>query len=144
MNEQGYTLLEMLIVLTLLSVLTVLPVLTFSNVRESHESQYVSWQLKQDFILAQQVAMARGETIDVRPSAKSYQLRLLNGETYLERPFASSDMQIRPLTLTGPFVAFNRVGNPRYAGTIQLRTNRQYYVYTLHLGKGRIRYAQQM
>ncbi|MFK3937228.1 competence type IV pilus minor pilin ComGD [Alkalihalobacillus sp. NPDC078783] len=143
MNEQGYTLIEMLITLTLLSVLTILPMLAFSNVRETHESEYVSWQLKQDLILAQQLAMARGEITLVLPTEKAYHIRLLNRESYLERPYATSDMQIRPLSLTGPLVMFNRVGNPRYAGTISLRTNRQHYIYTLHLGKGRIRYSKQ-
>lgn len=144
MNEQGYTLIEMLITLTLLTVLTVLPLITFSNVREYHESEYVSWQLKQDFVLAQQLAMARGETIVVQPLTNAYQIRLFNWDSYLIRPYATSDMQIRPLSLTGSSVIFNRNGNPRYAGTVLLRTNQQQYVYTLHLGKGRIRYSKQM
>ncbi|WP_373370357.1 competence type IV pilus minor pilin ComGD [Alkalicoccobacillus plakortidis] len=142
MNENGYTLIETLITLSLLSVLTLLPILTFSNFREHHEANYVSWQLKEDYLLAQHTAMARGESVSLRSTSSSYHIRLLNGSKYLERQFSTADMLITPISLTGNYVSFNRNGNPRYAGTILLRTHKREFIYVLHLGKGRIRYSE--
>ncbi|TSB44725.1 competence type IV pilus minor pilin ComGD [Alkalicoccobacillus porphyridii] len=143
MNEQGHTLLEMLITLSLLSILTTLPLLLFSNVREQHEASYTAWQLKQDYMIAQHAAMARGEMVSLRGSANSYRVRLNDGSAYILRQYSSPDMTLLPLTLTANFVSFNSNGNPRNAGRVLFRTHGREYVYVIQIGKGRIRYSEQ-
>ena len=141
-HERGYTLIETLITLSLLSILTLLPLLGFQNIRERHEADYIAWQLKQDYMIAQHAAMSRGEMVSLRTSSNSYHIRLLNGSSYMHRSYATSDMSIWPRTLTGNFVSFNKNGNPRYSGTVLLRTHNREFLYVIHLGKGRIRYSE--
>src|SRR5690625_263356 len=102
MDEKGFTLIETLIVLSILSILLLLPLFTFPTVTSTtHQAPFIANQLKEDILLAQQVALSTGKQTYVRMDniREEYVIRHSVTDIYLKRKYAEKDMFIEPGSL---------------------------------------------
>lgn len=144
MNEKGYTLLEMLLVLSIFSILLLLPIITIPKLDNTPiDAIAVAEQLKNDLLLAQQVAMATGKQTFFRTDndKKEYVIRFSLTDVYSRHPYVRDDMHIQFVTLNYTF-SFLANGHPSHSGTFILHVGEQKFRFTIYLGKGMIFYQQ--
>lgn len=134
-TENGFTLLESLIVLSLASVLltvlftTVPPVYTHLAVRQKTE------QLQKDIQLAQETAIAEHKRTKITFLPKEHKYKLQSGGRIVERSFDS--LHITLVTLPES-LEFNEKGHPNSGGKIQLKSAGFTYEITVYLGSGNV------
>ncbi len=107
-NEAGYSLIEMLIVLSIFSILLILPMTTFSSINKSYTHEYIAWQFKQDLMMAQHAAMTHGRitTVRINNSERTYTIRFSAFDPYVTRPFQNDDMRFQFISLGDSAISF--------------------------------------
>lgn len=133
LNEEGFTLLENLLVLSLASILLIAVFTTLPPVYGNTAVQQAAWQLKNDMMLAQQAAISRQQRTKILFQQNEYQLVI--GDTVIERPYATG-LSIKPQTLKD-HLDFNEKGHPNAGGKIRVKGNTAYDI-TVYLGSGRV------
>ncbi|WEG15905.1 competence type IV pilus minor pilin ComGD [Alkalihalophilus pseudofirmus] len=143
-SQAGYTLTELLITLSILSMLVLLPIIYLPASMNTYKTKEIADQFKEDILLAQHIAMSRGETIIIRIMANQnqYQIMNLGGKVYFIRPFTVENMSFSSHSLPRIEIQFLDNGNPRFSGTMHLNIQKETYAYTILLGKGRVHYRK--
>ncbi|TWI55993.1 competence type IV pilus minor pilin ComGD [Halalkalibacter nanhaiisediminis] len=144
-SEKGFTLIELLVTLSILSILLLLPIITLPNLASTtHQADLMAKQLKEDLLLAQQLAMSTGRQTYVRVDnqLQEYAIRFSFSEVYLKRTYLENGMSIEPNTLSISSISFLANGHPTHSGSFILRIDDIRYRYTIYLGKGMISYKK--
>ncbi|MFD1736527.1 competence type IV pilus minor pilin ComGD [Bacillus salitolerans] len=137
-NQYGFTLLEMLIVL---SIVFTLSTATYFSLQSTYEKQVIHHFLKQfqeDIWLAQEYAISHSSYVDIMflHSNNLYQLREKGfGKLIMSRAFHPR-IKIQLLTMTNP-ITFTPNGNINRAGSLYVIFNDQRYKVIFLLGRGR-------
>jgi len=144
-NQKGFTLIEMLIVLTIVSVLTFIAIPRINELIQAKEMNYFLEQFREDMLYAQQYAMVRKVSVAVLfyPYQSTYRITEGNtlGRVLLRRTY-SANLEIQPATLQSPLM-FLKNGNVNKSGTILITNGEQTYKIVFLLGKGRF-YVQKI
>jgi len=144
-NQKGFTLIEMLIVLTIVSVLTFIAIPRINGLIQAKEMNYFLEQFREDMLYAQQYAMVRKVSVAVLfyPYQSTYRITEGNtlGRVLLRRTY-SANLEIQPATLQSPLM-FLKNGNVNKSGTILITNGEQTYKIVFLLGKGRF-YVQKI
>lgn len=131
-EEEGFTLLESLLVLSITSILLIAVFTTLPPAYDNTAVRQAAWQLKNDLMLAQQTAISSQQRTKILFHKKEYQLVM--GDTVIKRPYATG-LSIKPLTLKDR-LEFNEKGHPNAGGKIQVKGYATYDI-TVYLGSGR-------
>ncbi|MDV2885588.1 competence type IV pilus minor pilin ComGD [Alkalihalophilus pseudofirmus] len=142
-SQAGYTFTELLITLSIFSMLVLLPIIYLPTSMTTYKTKEIADQFKEDILLAQHLAMSRGEMVTIKISGPKKEYRILgNKEVFLERPFADENMAFASSTLPNIEIVYLANGNPRFSGTMHLNIQKESYAYTILLGKGRVHYRK--
>jgi len=138
-NQKGFTLIEILIVLTIVSVLTFISIPRINELIQAKEMNYFLEQFREDMLYVQQYAMVRKVSVAVLfyPYQSTYRITEGNmlGRVLLHRTY-SANLEIHPATLQSPLM-FLKNGNVNKSGTILITNGEQTYKIVFLLGKGR-------
>ncbi|MFA8437664.1 competence type IV pilus minor pilin ComGD [Pueribacillus sp. YX66] len=135
-NEKGYTLFELIIVITILGIVILIAIPSFTPISEAHEVEHFFEQLEDDLYFTQVTALSRGKPVllDFRTSSSLYQVRMDN-KVIVQRNYPEHfTVEKGSMNTT---IEFNLNGNIRNPGTIFVDTNNGKYKLTFQLGKGR-------
>lgn len=132
-EEEGFTLLESLLVLSLASILLIAVFTTLPPAYDNTAVRQAAWQLKNDIMLAQQTAISSHQRTKILFQKKEYQLVM--DDIVIERPYTTG-LSIEPLTLKDR-LEFNEKGHPNAGGKIQVKGHAAYDI-TVYLGSGRV------
>jgi competence protein ComGD len=138
-KQSGFTLIEMLMVLTIVSVLTVVAFPEMRSLIEVKQINYFIAQFKDDMLYAQQYAMAHKTPVAIVFYHEEPTYRITEENTFgrilLHRSY-SPKLQIKLTTLQSPLI-FSPNGNINKSGTIFVTYGKQTYKIVFLLGKGR-------
>lgn len=133
LKEEGFTLLESLLVLSLASILLIAVFTALPPVYGNTAVRQAAWQLKSDILLAQQTAMSSHQRTKILFHRKEYQL--VTDETVIERSYPTG-LSIELLTLKDR-LEFNEKGHPNTGGKLRVKGHAAYDI-TVYLGSGRV------
>lgn len=143
MKKNGFTLLEMLLVLSAISILSVVTYFNLSSIYEKQKMNQFMHQFSQDILFMQQVAMSRHNRHTFRwfPNQASYSITS-SGETnpVLVR-YYPSDIQVNVNTFPNP-MSYGPDGNINRGGTIIISYKSKTYHVVFQLGRGRFTYYE--
>ena len=143
MKQQGFTLLEMLLVLFAISILSMVP---YFNVHSLYEKQKIEQFLKQfsnDILYMQQLAINRQKHYTLRWHKDRHMYYIGDSSTNLsiiKREY-DSDIQLDLNTFQNP-MTYNPSGNINRGGTILLSYRSYKYEIVFQLGRGRFTYRE--
>ncbi|MCL6615948.1 MAG: prepilin-type N-terminal cleavage/methylation domain-containing protein [Anoxybacillus ayderensis] len=145
MNERGFTLIEMLIILFVVTSIMSFTVPPFQHVLAERQLQYFLEQFRNDMLYAQQYAMSRKKTVAIIFYFDTCRYQVKEGGTFgkelLARSFPSP-FQFQMATLSPPLYYYPN-GNVNKAGTLLVAYGHKKYKIVFQLGKGRL-YAQKL
>ncbi|MED4878341.1 competence type IV pilus minor pilin ComGD [Anoxybacillus geothermalis] len=140
----GFTLLEMLVVLSVVLLLSVLAVPAFGGAVRQQEEAHMLAVLRADLYSAQQHAIAHRRKVSVFFNNGRGEYRAVeggSGRTVVVRSLPAP-WRFQLGTLRNPLI-FTDNGNIEQAGTVWVKSGRGSYKVTFLLGKGRF-YVQKM
>ena len=143
MKQEGFTLLEMLLVLFAISVLSMV---TYYNVHSLYEKQKIEQFLRQfsnDILYMQQLAINRQKHYTLRWHKDRHMYYIGESSTDLsiiKREY-DSDIQLDLNTFPNP-MTYNPSGNINRGGTILLSYRSYKYEIVFQLGRGRFTYRE--
>ncbi|MHC0035931.1 competence type IV pilus minor pilin ComGD [Pseudoneobacillus sp. C159] len=138
MNNQGYSLIESLLVLSIVFVLASVTVILLNPNKTLLDHHLFLTQFQSDFYLAQLTAISHQQEVTVvfeNPTKRYYFRRRYEDTTFIERKYpkdVSVMMGSMPLTFK-----ILPDGNVNKFGTLFIKINRKDYWITFLLGKGR-------
>ncbi|MCY8533284.1 competence type IV pilus minor pilin ComGD [Bacillus vallismortis] len=133
LKEEGFTLLESLLVLSLASILLIAVFTALPPVYGNTAVRQAAWQLKSDILLAQQTAMSSHQRTKILFHRKEYQL--VTDAMVIERSYPTG-LSIELLTLKDR-LEFNEKGHPNTGGKLRVKGHAAYDI-TVYLGSGRV------
>jgi len=144
-NERGFTLIEMLIVLFIVTTIMAFTVPPLQQTVAERQLQYFLEQFSNDMLYAQQYAMSRKKTVTIIFYFDTCRYQVKEGGTFgkelLVRSFPSP-FQFQMATLSPPLMYYSN-GNINKAGTLLVAYGNKKYKIVFQLGKGRL-YAQKL
>jgi competence protein ComGD len=139
-NEKGFTLVEMLVVLSITMILLLFPFMQIRKIEDEQKLKLFLQQFQSDLFLAQQNAIINQETTHVYINNGRYELRaLLTSPSFIIRQY---DPKIRFTFLTMYTIDFGIDGNITKSGKIEVEYKNIRYFITFHLGIGRFSYEK--
>ncbi|KRG15627.1 competence type IV pilus minor pilin ComGD [Lederbergia galactosidilytica] len=136
-SNKGFTLLEMLIVLSVLSIVLLFSIFTYQSFSETMQRRLFITQLEADLYYAHAHAINRKVRVQIQFSPSNRQYVVVNTgtkETLLQRKFPST-IYIQKSNLTS--FTINENGNISNFGTINFQQNQHTIKLTFYIGKGR-------
>jgi competence protein ComGD len=143
-RDRGFTLIEMLLVLSAITVLMAVSLPSLSNLARQKTETYIITQLRDDLLYAQQYAMTHKTPVAVTFSESRPEYRMVEtktGKTIFTRTLPNP-WKFQLTTLTLPLL-FLENGNVNKAGALLLKRKESAYKIIFLLGKGRF-YVQKM
>jgi competence protein ComGD len=143
-RDQGFTLIEMLLVLAAIGVLMAVSLPSLNRVAEQKTEMYIITQLRDDLLYAQQYAMTYKTSVAVmfaenRPEYRITEIK--SGKMILKRSIPGQ-WKFQLTTLAMPLI-FLENGNINKAGSLLLKSKDRTYKIVFLLGKGRF-YVQKV
>ncbi|MCM3669617.1 type II secretion system GspH family protein [Mesobacillus maritimus] len=138
-NNNGFTLIETLIVLSAFLVISFSPVLIFKPSQQLLESQSFLAQLQSDLLYAQQYAISHQVEVSVHIAHESnyYYIRTKpTSPALIERTYPAT-IRIQPDTLRQLYFQYMPDGNINRFGSFVIEVGPKRYRLMLLLGKGR-------
>jgi len=140
-NSDGFTLVELLVVLSIIMLLLVFPIIQVRKIEEEQKLILFLQMLQNDIFLAQRNAAVHQLPTRIIFSNGCYVIEdnLLN-PPILKRTF-DTELTITYLSLKAP-LRFNQDGNISSSGTISITYKNSKYIVTFYLGSGRFTYVK--
>lgn len=139
-NQEGFTFLEMLIVLSVFAVVSAIVWMGAINIYREKTVDLFFLQLEKDLLYIQQRALMRKETIYLfwYPDQHYYEAELsgLKGELF-ERRY-DKNINVEPTTMKFP-IEYTQNGFVNQSGSILINYNNKTYKMIFNLGRGRFR-----
>lgn len=144
-RKNGFTLLELLIVLMIVSTLTIVAIPQIDRLKKAKEETHMLEQLTDDLLYAQAYALTHRQSVVVvfYNAQGRYRMteRYTLGPVLLDRTLPSP-WKIELATLQNP-LTFLANGNVNKSGTVLLKNGKTTYKLVFLLGKGRF-YVQKL
>jgi competence protein ComGD len=143
-RNDGFTFIEMLLVLTAITVLMAVSFPSLNNVVKQKTEMYIITQLRNDLLYAQQYAMAHKTSVAVTfaENHPEYRITEIKSEKTILKRSISSEWKFQLTTLTMPLI-FLENGNINKAGSLLLKRKDRSYKIVFLIGKGRF-YVQKL
>jgi competence protein ComGD len=141
-NNRGFTLVEMLLVLSIVSIIGSLVFVNMSSAYESKKINHFMEQFYIDLLYAQEYAMSHGFDVKIHFREGHYEIRgsSYNDPTILKRTY-EEDIRIDVMTVSNP-VLFKKSGNIQKPGAIFIGYKERRFRVMFQLGRGRIYYEK--
>ncbi|SET62112.1 competence protein ComGD [Salinibacillus kushneri] len=143
-KKAGFTLIEMLIVLTIFMFLLLITAPLNSTIKNDLETQQFFSLFEQDILWMQNQSITNNEIYRLRfmPESHTYEIRQKGvGNLKIKREY-SSFIDIELGTFQLPF-SFYHSGTPNQPGSFYVHTQNETYVITFPFGKGRFYVTKQ-
>ncbi|PDM41324.1 MULTISPECIES: competence type IV pilus minor pilin ComGD [Bacillaceae] len=143
-RNDGFTFIEMLLVLTAITVLMAVSFPSLNSVAKQKTEMYIITQLRNDLLYAQQYAMTHKTSVAVTFSENhpEYRITEITSEKTILKRSIPSEWKFQLTTLTMPLI-FLENGNINKAGSLLLKRKDRTYKIVFLLGKGRF-YVQKL
>jgi competence protein ComGD len=143
-RNDGFTFIEMLLVLTAITVLMAVSFPSLNSVMKQKTEMYIITQLRHDLLYAQQYAMTHKTSVAVTfaENHPEYRITEMKSEKTILKRSISSEWKFQLTTLTMPLI-FLENGNINKAGSLLLKRKDRTYKIVFLLGKGRF-YVQKL
>ena len=142
-NEAGFTLIEMLIVLSIVSLILSIMFIDYSS--RSDEQSFDTWyqQFELDLLYSQKYTMVTRQVLrlSINRDSNSYSLRNDGSSPALITRKIPEDWDVRVTTVRNP-ISFTRYGQIVGPGKISVRTRNASYSITFPFGKSRSYYVK--
>lgn len=137
LKQQGYTLVELLLVLTIISVVSSITLISLNSTYSSYERKVLLSQLENDLYYAQQLAISNGvhAFFYFNSERNCYGIKQNNQIVYEQTINVDVSFERGSLGITD--VRFLSNGNISKAGTLFMYVGSQRYMIVFHIGKGR-------
>ncbi|MFS0780940.1 competence type IV pilus minor pilin ComGD [Bacillus sp. 1P06AnD] len=141
-SQTGYTLVEMLVVLSIFLMLVSVTLSYIPKYKEKKEMHFFLRQFSSDYFHAQAYAISHGVTVyfTIDPAKRLYFAQLDTEERLYTKPIPKS-VEHRETTL-GKRIYFNSVGNVSKSGVWLFAGKYSKYSFTVMLGRGRHYYVE--
>src|SRR6476620_9871565 len=136
-NSKGYTLIEILIVLTIFMLLVSLSLNLYPKYIEKMEMKQFIQQFEEDLYYTQQYAMSHEIPMLVFLTDHSYNISS-SMEGVLIQHVNPKNITFLKETL-GFKINFNNEGSPFTSGVVYIQSKQERYKVTIYIGKGRIK-----
>lgn len=142
-QSSGFTLIEMLIVLSAAFMLTFSSLFVFTPQRDFLQTHLFLSQFKSDLFYAQQYAISRQKNVTVYllPDQYAYIVSAGEGGYLIERHY-SREIKVTPATMSSIF-RYLANGNIDKFGSIYIQAGKKTYRFTFQIGKGRFYVKQE-
>ncbi|WP_160112346.1 competence type IV pilus minor pilin ComGD [Salicibibacter kimchii] len=136
-NEQGHTLMELVVVLLLFSICLAIPTFSFVDQNDGREMEMFVSEFEQDLHYAQQQAMGKtvNARLDIQNNPGRYQV-VVDGET-VKRVSFPENVYFQYRSISPGTIRFRPSGNTDDAGEITIRSSDQFYRAMFLVGSGR-------
>jgi len=132
-NQKGFSLLEVLFVLSIVSIIIVLTApLNLSILERQQEKQFLE-TFQSDVLYIQNIAMTSDQLAEIVFSEDHYTIQI--GKKKTEKRFFPSGWQVKAEVV--PIITFNEYGTIKKSGTVKVRSRQSAYDIVFPLGKGR-------
>jgi len=142
-NEAGFTLIEMLIVLSIVSLILSIMFIDYSS--RSDEQSFDTWyqQFELDLLYSQKYTMVTRQVLrlSINRDSNSYSLRNDGSSPALITRKIPEDWDVRVTSVRNP-ISFTRYGQIVGPGSISVRTKNARYSITFPFGKSRSYYVK--
>ena len=142
-NEAGFTLIEMLIVLSIVSLILSIMFIDYSS--RSDEQSFDTWyqQFELDLLYSQKYTMVTRQVLrlSINRDSNSYSLRNDGSSPALITRKIPEDWDVRVTSVRNP-ISFTRYGQIVGPGKISVRTRNASYSITFPFGKSRSYYVK--
>ncbi|WLR49766.1 competence type IV pilus minor pilin ComGD [Bacillus tianshenii] len=137
-TQRGFTLIEMIIVLSVLTTVTFVSLIYFEPVFEQKRHEFFLEQLQRDFLYAQSYAINNNTDVFIHIVPYEHRYIVKEGLTnkILTRDYAEN-IEISRGTL-GYMIKFLPSGNARKSGALYIKLGDEHYNLIVLLGKGRL------
>lgn len=142
-RQSGYTLVEMMVVVTVFTLMTAIVLISFRPLSEAKTADNFIEQVQDDLYYAQSLAVSRRETVRFQFHPDDYYYRIKSGSVLeddyvkLKRHYSEAIKVTKGSGSLGLEVSFNRNGNVGQAGTILFDTKKGKYKLVFNVGEGR-------
>ncbi|MFC7394265.1 competence type IV pilus minor pilin ComGD [Scopulibacillus cellulosilyticus] len=136
MNQDGFTLIETLIVASIAFIIIPISFVKFASVNQTQTLDYFVKQLKDALHHAQMTAMAEGKTVEVLFDDQNHLVRIQEGGDYIDSFHFDNDIEIEKGT-QGKKVTFLSNGHIQKTGTVFIKLGLRQYKLVFLLGQGR-------
>lgn len=134
-REEGFTLIETLIVLFIVAAVTTIVFVSFRSLHAHKQTQYFLEQLKKDLYFAQAFALSHDREVDLTFKTQKHFYTITDGSTMIFK--RTYDRGITIQSNFGKTVEFNANGNIARFGTLHVQTHTGRFRVVFHIGKGR-------
>jgi competence protein ComGD len=136
--QKGFTLIEVLLVISILIIITTLPMLKLAPSYHGKIINHFFEQLTDDLLVSQQYAISHSDTVKVYfyNASSSYRVILVGSNTEILSRHYDKQITINPNTL-GTTLIIRSNGNVNKAGTMQVSYQNDKYNVVFQLGRGR-------
>lgn len=143
MREDGFTLLEMLLVLSVISILSVVTYLNLYPLYEKKKMEQFVQQFSQDVLLMQQFAISHRNYYALRwfPHQSMYSVSAAGGNEPIFHRYYPEDIKVDLNTFPNPMM-YSTDGNINRGGTIIVTYKSITYRIVFQLGRGRFTYYE--
>ncbi|MCC3356741.1 competence type IV pilus minor pilin ComGD [Bacillus sp. REN16] len=138
LNNKGFTLIEVMLVLSIVIIISSISLLELRPLHESKKMDQFLEQLQNDIFLGQQFAISHSEGTTLYFSSSGSFYRITRGNTLEEVIHRKIDPAIRiQFSTLGYQTVFTSNGNIQRSGEIRFKYKESTYLVTFLLGKGR-------
>ncbi|WP_280768421.1 competence type IV pilus minor pilin ComGD [Salipaludibacillus daqingensis] len=141
-SKNGFSLFEMLIVLSILSVLLLLVIPSFQHQTKSMEMDYFLKELEQDLYYYQMKAITNGRTVRFIFSTNGSSYRVLEGITTIDEKHGPTGLKYIPRSLKLNELRFLPNGQIQKAGKIEITYGNKRYNLVFHIIRGRFYFVE--
>lgn len=143
MKEEGFTLLEMLLVLGVISILSVVTYFNLYPLYEKKKAEQFVEQFSQDVLLMQQFAISHRNYYTLRwfPHQSMYSISATGGSEPVFQRYYDETIEVDLYTFPNP-MTYSSTGNINRGGTIIITYKSITYRIVFQLGRGRFTYYE--
>lgn len=143
MKEDGFTLLEMLLVLSVISILSVVTYLNLYPLYEKKKAEQFVEQFSQDVLLMQQLAISHRNYYALRwfPHQSMYRISAVEGDKTMFNRYYDKGIEVDLYTFPNPMM-YSSDGNINRGGTVIVTYKSITYRIVFQLGRGRFMYYE--
>lgn len=141
-NNKGFTLIEMLLVMSVIMVISTLSFYSFQSYCDKKKLDYFMEQLEEDILFAQMTAMTSQRVVYVNFGNEYYTVKDQNifAKELLKRYYGEGIIVTFLTSSMNKQVVFYPNGNIKKIGKVQVKCKKYKYTIVFQLGRGRFYY----
>ncbi|WP_255343659.1 competence type IV pilus minor pilin ComGD [Geomicrobium sp. JCM 19039] len=141
-RDQGFSLMEMSLVLLIVSIFLLLPLLHFQSVTKQQEITTFVDRLVEDLHYTQQLALTRNRSARLYIQPDNHRYRVMVANEIVKQVEVPEYVIFSGSTIRPDQIIFNRNGNLSYSGSFEVYADHARFQFTFLIGSGRFYYVR--